>query len=343
MKAIVKTKPGVGNVEYIDIAEPEPGPCAVKVEVKAAGICGTDLHIYRDEFPSVPPVVLGHEFSGQVVSIGPGVEHTQVGDRVVAELPVAPCGRCRYCKTGYLNLCIDRQGLGWSADGTFARYTVIEEERLHIIPDDLTYEEGALCEPLAVAAYGVIELTGVRAGDIVYVSGPGPIGLLAAQCAIAEGSTVVVGGVGADASRLDLARELGVHRTVNVQEEDAAALLRDMTTGLGADVVFECSGAESGASQCLETIRKGGIYTQMGLFGKPIQLNFDLVAIKELRIQGVFSSNWRSWNRAMRLVRQGRVRLEPLISHRFPLSAWYQAFELLWQREGMKVLLLPGE
>ena len=192
-----------------------------------------------------------------------------------------------------------------------------------------------------MASYGVIELTGVRAGDIVYVSGPGPIGLMAAQAAMAEGATVVIGGVATDSSRLAVARELDVHRVVNVEEEDLPSILLGMTDGLGADVVFECSGAEAAAAQCLEMVRKGGRYTQMGLFGRPVQVDLDRLVVKEVRAQGVFSSNWRAWDRALRLVRQGRVQLRPLVSHRFPLSEWQRAFELLWQRKGLKILLLP--
>lgn len=343
MKAVVKTQRGEGHVEYIDFPEPEPWPGTVKIQVKATGICGTDLHIFRDEFPSFPPVVLGHEFGGQIVALGQGVKNFQVGDNVMSELPVGLCGNCRFCKTGYPNLCPNRKGLGWSANGSFAKYMIAEEQMLHHIPDGLGYDEAALCEPMAVAAYGVIELTGVQAGDIVYVSGPGPIGLLTAQAAKAEGALVVIGGVAADNKRLALAHELNIDRVINVEEEEPVTVLQDLTQGLGADVVFECSGAEAAAAQCLNAVRKGGKYTQMGLFGKPIQLDFDQVVVKEVRVQGVFSSNWRSWDRALRLVSQGRVRLKPLISHSFPLSEWRQAFDLLWRREGLKVLLFPED
>jgi L-iditol 2-dehydrogenase len=343
MKAVVKTQKGEGHVEYIDFPEPKPWPGAVKIQVKATGICGTDLHIFHDEFPSFPPVVLGHEFGGQIVELGQGVTNFKVGDQVMSELPVAPCGKCRFCKTGYHNLCVNRKGLGWSANGSFANYVIAEEQMLHLMPDGLSYDEAALCEPMAVASYGVIELTGVQAGDVVYVSGPGPIGLLVAQAAKAEGAFVVIGGVAADNKRLALARELNIDRIINVMEEDPVAVLKDLTQGLGADVVFECSGAEVAAAQCLNAVRPGGRYTQMGLFGKPIQLDFNRVVTKELRVQGVFSSNWRSWDRALRLVSQRHVRLEPLISHRFPLSKWQEAFALLERREGLKILLFPEE
>jgi L-iditol 2-dehydrogenase len=342
MKAVVKTRKGVGNVEYIDFPEQDPWPGSVKIQVKATGICGTDLHIFRDEFPSIPPVVLGHEFGGQIVAVGPGVKNYKVGDRVMSELPVAPCGRCRYCKTGFLNLCMNRKGLGWSANGSFAEYVIAEEQVLHRIPDQLDYEEAALCEPLAVASYGVIELTGVKAGDIVYVAGPGPIGLLAAQVARAEGAVVVIGGIGADQKRLDLAGRLGIDHIVNVENEDPSIILNRLTQNLGADVVFECSGAGASSLQCLNSVRKGGKYTQMGLFGKPVQMDFDRIVTKEVNVQGVFSSNWRAWDRALRLVTQDRIELKPLVSHRFPLSQWRTAFDLLWSREGLKILLFPG-
>jgi L-iditol 2-dehydrogenase len=343
MKAVVKTQRGEGHVEYIDFPESDPWPGAVKIQVKATGICGTDLHIFRDEFPSFPPVVLGHEFGGQIVALGQGVKNLKLGDHVMSELPVAPCGKCRFCKTGYQNLCPNRKGLGWSANGSFAKYMIAEEQMVHLVPDGLSFEEAALCEPMAVASYGVIELTGVQSGDVVYVSGPGPIGLLAAQAAKAEGAVVVIGGITADRNRLTLAHELNIDRVINVSEEDPLTIIQSLNQGQGADVVFECSGSEAAAAQCLNVIRAGGKYTQMGLFGKSIHLDFNRVVLKELRVQGVWSSNWRSWDRALRLVSQGRVNLTPLISHRFPLSEWRQAFDLLWRREGLKILLFPED
>lgn len=343
MKAVVKMRSGVGNVEYTDFPESEPGVGQVKVEVKAAGICGTDLHIYRDEFPYRPPVVLGHEFSGEVVALGPGVTRAAVGDRVMSELPVEPCGQCRYCKTGDTNLCLNRRGLGWSANGVFARYTIIEEKAMHRVPDNLDYQEAAVCEPLAVASYGVIEQTRVSAGDVVYVSGPGPIGLLVAQVAKAAGAYVAIGGTASDEPRLAVARQLDLDRVINIEDEDPVAFLRELTAGLGADVVFECAGARQAAQQCLRIVRKDGCYTQMGLFGRPIELDSDLVVTKGIRVQGVFSSNWRAWDRALRLVRQNRVKLRPIISHCYPLTEWQRAFEMLWRHEGLKILLIPTE
>jgi len=343
VKALVKTHRGVGHLCYMDFPEPAPGPGEVKVQVKACGICGTDLHIRHDTFPNYPPVVLGHEFSGIIVELGPGVEGLRIGQPVVSEVVYETCGRCRACKTGYYNLCPTRRGLGWAANGAFASFTVVEAKNIHPIPENVSFEEAALSEPLAVCAYATCELTGVSAGDVVLVSGPGTIGLLTAQCALAEGGQVIVSGTAADCERLELATRLGVHAVVNIDEEDTIALVRKMSNGLGADIVFECSGAAAAASAGLDAVRKGGKYMQVGLFGHPIELDFDQVALKELKVYGVFSSNWRGWNRGLRLAAQGRVQLAPLISHVLPLARWEEAFDLAEQRRGLKVLLVPEE
>jgi L-iditol 2-dehydrogenase len=343
MKALVKTQKGPGNLEYIDFPEPQPGPGEVKIQVKACGICGTDLHIWHDEFKNFPPVVLGHEFSGVIVELGEGVEGIAVNQRVTTEVMFQTCGHCRACKTGYYNLCLTRRGLGWAANGAFAPYTIIEAKYIHPIPDNISFEEAALSEPLAVSTYAVSELTGVAAGDLVLVTGPGPIGLLTAQIALSEGARVIMAGTTSDTDRLNLAKELGVHATVNVEEQDAVALSQQWGDELGADIVFECSGAAPAASLALNAVRKGGKYMQVGLYGRPIEINFDLVTMKEIELFGVFSSNWRGWNRGLKLARFGKVKLQPLISHVFPLSKWRTAFDLAESKQGLKILLTPED
>lgn len=341
MKALVKTRDGAGFLEYVNIPEPTPGPGEVKIQVKACGVCGTDLHIRHDTFPNFPPVVLGHEFSGVVAELGRGVTGITPGQPVVSEVVFETCGQCRACKTGYYNLCQTRRGLGWAADGAFAPYTLVEAKNIHPIPENLSFEEAALSEPLAVCAYAVCELTGVTAGDVVLVSGPGPIGLLTAQCAMAEGGLVVVTGTSADAERLEVASALGVHAVFDAEAADVVGLMRQLGGGLGADVVFECSGAAAAAGTGLEAVRKGGKYMQVGLFGRPVELDLDQVALKELNVLGIFSSNWRGWNRGLRLAAQGRVKLGPLVSHVLPLAEWERAFEIAERKQGLKVVLIP--
>jgi L-iditol 2-dehydrogenase len=208
------------------------------------------------------------------------------------------------------------------------------------MPENISFEEAALSEPLAISAYAVSELTGVKSGDYVLVSGPGPIGLLVLQCALAEGAFVIMSGTNADESRLKIAKELGAHRIVNVQQEDLGKVIRSYDE-LGADIVFECSGAGPAVKSGIEVIRKGGKFTQVGLFGHPIEVNMDLVVTKELRIMGVFSSNWRGWHQGLRLVKQNKIQLKPVISHVLPVSEWEKAFNLIESKQSLKVVLTP--
>src|SRR5438067_1258567 len=181
MKAVMKTAPGAGNIEVRDIAEPATPPGHVKIAVKAAGICGTDLHIYYDEYRSFPPVVLGHEVCGEIAEVGSGVERVRVGDRVTSETYASTCGSCRYCREGRVNLCPERRSIGSGANGGFAKYLVVPEHNIHLLPDNVSFEEGALSEPLACVIHSVLERSQVTPGDIAVITGPGAMGLLTLQ------------------------------------------------------------------------------------------------------------------------------------------------------------------
>lgn len=276
MKGLYKTAPGPGNMELRDAEVPKPGPGQVLIEVKAAGICGSDLHILHWDiaFAMKPPMIIGHEFSGVIVETGSGVEGWKPGDRVTAEPSAIICGECRYCRTGAYNLCANRRVMGYWVDGVFAEYVVAGAVRLHRLPDRTSFEEGALTEPLACCVHAVHELTGVEVGDFVAVTGPGAIGLLCAQLAKAEGAVVMMVGTNVDRDRLAKAKELGIDYCVNLQERDPLEAVRELTEGYGADIVFECSGAAPAAAMGIELARKQGKYTQVGLFGKPITLDF---------------------------------------------------------------------
>ncbi len=343
MKAIVKYAAGKGNVEIRDVAEPVPGAQQVKVEVKAAGVCGSDLHIYHDEIaiPIVPPVVIGHEFAGIVVEVGGGVEGVRPGDRVTCETTAWFCGQCLPCRAGHYNMCAQRRVVGYSVDGCFARYCVVHERQVHLLPDGVDLVAGALSEPLACCVHAVLELTTVTAGDLVVVAGPGSIGLLCAQLARAAGATVLVAGTAADADRLALARRLGVALTVDLTTEDLAKVVADVTAGQGADVYFECSGAPAAARQGLTLTRRGGQYTQVGLFSQPFELAFDTIAYRELRVTGSLGQRPSSWRRGLALLGQGLVDTRSLVSHILPLDGWQEAFQLVESRQGLKVVLEP--
>jgi len=342
MKAIMKVAPGVGHIELREIPEPTPGPGQVKIRVQAAGLCGTDIHIYKDEYKCAPPVVLGHEIAGEVADVGAGVADVPPGTPVTTETYFATCGECRYCRNGQPNLCLDRRSIGSHVHGGFTQYVVVPAQNVHPLPPSVDFGAGALTEPLTCVVHGVLDERTVAAGDVAVIAGPGAIGLLTLQVVKATGATVIVLGTDADAHRLQLARELGADYTVNVQHDEPHMLLADLTDeGLGADVVYECSGAGAAARQLLDLVRRRGRYVQIGLFGQPITWDLDQVCYKELRVTGSFATVPASWHRALRLLASGAVQTEPLITHSFPVTEWQDAFDTFESKRGVKTLLTP--
>lgn len=341
MLAVTKMARGEGHVALHAMAQPEPGPGQVLLAVRAAGICGTDLHIYHDEYPTQPPVVLGHELAGEVVAVGEGVSSVSPGARVTTETYFHLCGRCRYCRGGQPNLCPERRSIGSGVNGGFAPFVVTPERNLHLLPEHLSFQEAALTEPLACVVHGALELPKINAGDVAVVSGPGAIGLLTLQVARAAGAEVIVLGTRADHRRLALAEALGAVRAIDISQEDPGPVVRGLTQGWGADIVIECSGAGPAALGLLAHARRGGQYAQIGLFGKPVAWDLDQVCMKELRVTGSNATVPSAWRTALRLLADGSVRTAPLISDVYPLSGWADAFARFEQREGIKLLLDP--
>ena len=343
MKAVMKVAPGVGQIMLQEIDEPEPGTEEVKLKVHAAGICGTDIHIWLDEFKSRPPVALGHEVCGEVVGLGERVRGVALGDRVTTETYYATCTRCRYCRAGHCNLCLDRYSIGSAVNGGFAEYVVVPAASLHRLPAHISYREGALTEPLACAVQGV-QLCSIppRAGEVAVIAGPGTMGLLTLQLVKAAGAQVVMLGTDADARRLSVAEALGADHIFNVNTRDPLPLIEDVTHGaLGADVVYECSGAGPAAAQLLRLVRRRGRYVQVGLFGGPIQWDLDQVCYKELVVTGSNASTPESWLRAVQLLADGTVVVRPLITHDYALADWEAAFETFRTQRGIKTLFRP--
>jgi L-iditol 2-dehydrogenase len=344
LEAIIKYARGKGNVEIRDVTEPVPGPGQVKVEVQAAGVCGSDLHIYHDEIAIAiePPVVMGHEFSGVIVELGAGVDRLSVGDRVTCETTAWSCGQCLHCRLGQTNLCANRKVVGYAVDGCFARYCVVNERQVHLLPENVDFVAGALTEPLACCIHAVLELSLITAGDMVVITGPGPVGLLCLQLVKAAGGFAVMCGTSQDAERLALARQFGADLTIDVQAENALGIISRLTDAQGADVFLECAGAPAAARLGLEATRRGGQYTQIGLFPSSFELKFDLIAYKELRVTGSLGQRWMSWQRALALMAQGQVDTHSLVSHVLPLAEWREAFRLFEEKQGLKILLEPA-
>ncbi|MCX7029601.1 MAG: zinc-binding dehydrogenase [Spirochaetes bacterium] len=343
MKAVVKYAKGKGFVEVRDVPEPQPGPGEVRIRVEYAGICASDLHILNDDIAITirPPVVMGHEFSGTIDRLGDGVEGWSAGDRVVAEASYEVCGACRYCASGFYNLCGSRKVLGYWHDGAFARYTVVPARRLHRLPAGISFKAGALIEPTACVVHGVCELITIGPHDVVLVTGPGAIGLTALQVAKAAGATVVVSGTADDRARLELAAKLGADATVDVSTGDLAKTVHDLTAGRGVDVVVECAGNDRAVRSALDALRKQGQFLQLGLLGRDMQLAFDAIVYKELKVTGSLSSRDVSWRRAIELVERGDVRPEVLVSGEYPLDDWEEAFRMHAGRKGLKILFKP--
>jgi L-iditol 2-dehydrogenase len=342
MKALVKTKAGPGNVELIDVDEPVPNSNEVKIKVFACGVCGTDLHVLHATTIYAPGVILGHEFSGVITEVGSNVKRFKPGDRVVAETTVESCGYCQYCIAGDHNICANRRGLGRTGDGAFASYLILRQQLIHILPDSVELDEAALLEPLACTVHAVIETGTVHAGDRVFVSGPGGIGLFAMQVAKAEGARVVIAGMTRDAERLALAKQLGADRVVNLETENIEDIMNEETNGIGFDIVIECSGSAAAVGSSLKLIRRQGQFIQMGLSGKEIPVNFDLVVNREIRILGSVNSKWTSWERAIKLLASKKVVTKPMISQVLPLENWEIAFDNMKFARGVKTLLIPS-
>ena len=343
MKALLKKKLGIEGVALEEIQEPTIKENEIKVKVHAAGICGTDLHIIHDEYPYIPPVVMGHEYSGTVVEVGAEVKDFQVGNRVVSLTAVVTCGTCSYCNQGLLMLCNQRKSIGSGVHGAFAEYLVVPAKSAYKIPESVSLDQAALTEPLACVVRCVMERGRVNAGEFVLISGPGTIGMLALQVAKANGGNVVVVGTGRDKERLNLALELGAMEVVNMDEKHAEKRLMELTNQRGFDVAIECAGVAISLNNCIKLLRKQGLLIQMGLFGKKIELDSDLALMKELNFANGFATEPTSWEIALRLLEYKHVDVSPLISNKLPINDWREAIELAEKKVGYKTLLLPNE
>lgn len=315
----------------------------MKIEIREAGICGSDLHIYKSDIaiPVNPPVVIGHEFSGVISSVGEGVTGYSPGDRVVAETAFHYCGACDFCREGFYNLCVERRTLGYWFNGVFTRFTIVPAARLHRIPDHVSFTAAAMTEPLACVAHAIYDLTRIVPDDLVLISGPGAIGLMAMQIAKAFGARTLVSGTDIDSKRLEMAKRLGADDTINVQQDSLADRVNALSRGYGADVVLECSGSPFAIDADLDVIKKRGWFTQIGLPGKKIEFNIERVCFKELHFAGSLGSRNHSWRTALRLLENGTVDVEPLATIKVPITDWKMAFEMFEQKQGYKLFLLP--
>ncbi len=345
MKALVKTKIEPGNFEYMDMPMPEPGPGQVRIKVVRAGICQTDnVYVNDGGFALRPPVILGHEVSGTVDKLGEGVTGWEIGQRVITQTTYHVCGTCRYCKVGEYNHCPERKGIGSAADGGFAEYCVNWAGSLMALPDEITFDQGAVVEPLACGVHSMTERYTVSVNDVVVVLGPGPIGLFTAQAAKSQGAFVIMAGLTRDVPRLELAKNvLGIDRIVNLDEEDLIEVTKGYTDGYGADVVVEAAGSRPAVDLAMNVVRRRGVFIPMGVFNNTLDIDFHNIKKKELTVFGSHAQIPTSWEKALKLIARGVINVDPIISHVMPMSQYKEAFELVDNKQGLKILLDPSK
>ncbi len=346
MQALVKFDHKDNAVEIREIAEPTITPDQVLLDVKAVGVCGSDVHLWHENqsWPIKMPVVLGHEFSAVIARVGERVSGLHVGERVTCETAAQVCGQCVYCLSGNYNLCPHRKGYGNQIDGAMTRLVAARPQILHRIPENVSFEQAAMTEPVCVAYNALVEKTGaIKPGDIVVVQGVGAIGILALQVARARGAgTLIALGTDADSHRLEVARELGAHHTINVRQQDPVAFVRSLGDGFGADLVVDCTGVSQALKQALEMVRPNGRITKIGWGPQPLNFNLDPLVGKAVTLQGSFSHTFPTWERVLAMFSARQINLGPVIGGVYPLGEWKQAFSAMEHGDNIKSVIKIG-
>ena len=345
MIAVVKQKREAGaKLEEVEI--PTLGPEDVLVKVKATALCGTDLHIYEwstwaQNAGIEPPLIMGHEFSGEIVDVGDAVVDLSPGDYIAGETHI-PCGKCYQCKNGLQHICGNLRIYGVHTNGCFGEYTKIPAICAHKIPSSISPEMGAVLEPLGTALRTSL---GIKvSGKNVAVLGCGPIGLFAVASSRAMGAATIIATEIVN-ERLQLSKEVGADVSLNPTKEDVVEEILKMTRGVGVDAFIDASGSVEAIKQGFKSLRKGGEVALIGLPSEPIELNLgpDIV-FKEAKITGIHGREmFRTWTKMENMLDKGLLNIDPIISHVKPLSKFEEAFDLIKTGKGCKVILDPSQ
>jgi 2-desacetyl-2-hydroxyethyl bacteriochlorophyllide A dehydrogenase len=328
---------GQEKIRIGDCAPVAPGAGQVQIQVSHCGICGTDLHVFHGKMDHrvTFPQVIGHEMAGTITATGAGVTGWAAGDRVTVR-PLDPCGNCPACRAGHGHICQKLKFIGIDAPGAMQGLWTVPAHTLHRLPDNLTLQQGALVEPIAVACHDV-RLGEVKAGEFVVVLGGGPIGVLVACVAKNEGARVVVSEI--NPFRLKLAASLGLE-TVNPIETDLVGLVNSETGGAGADVVFEVSGSAAGAAMMTKLPRVRGRVVVVAVFSDPPKVDLFQFFWRELKLAGVRVYEPEDFEKAIAIAATGRLPMDRLITNTVPLEGLGAAFRQLESGgEVMKILV----
>lgn len=343
MLALAKVAAGVGGVALIERPTPQAGPGQVVIDVAAAGICGTDMQIYRWA-PRMArrmalPRVLGHEVCGHIVAVGDGVDVSRIGQRVALESHIY-CGNCRLCLTERAHLCHHLQYPGIDIDGAFAGQIAVPEQIARVIPDDISDNIAAMLEPFGIAVHASAVGRGVD-GRSVLVNGCGPIGLMNVAAARALGASTIIA-CDLNPRRLEMARTFGADTTINPAEEDVVQHVDELSEGTGIDVVCEYTASASGFETALATLSKGGELKFVAAPSQPHETDFTRWVSSGINVLCIHGRRlFEDWELALELVRSRRVDLEPLVSHVLPLSRATEGFDLIIDGEALKPIIVP--
>jgi L-iditol 2-dehydrogenase len=337
-KAVVIS--GVNDLKLKEVDIPPIGEDEVLVKSRASGICHSDYELISGQYivPFSYPVIPGHEWSGEIVEVGKNVRTLKVGDRVVGECVIG-CGSCSLCKSGNFTNCPTADHFGFSINGADAGYFKARPEWLHILPDGVTFEAGALVEPFTCGYYAVDVNGGTNPSETVVVSGGGNIGLCCLAAAKGMGARTIM--VEPMAQRLEVAQRLGVDFVVDPSKGDSVQRVLDLTDGQGADLVIEASGVDDSLVSVLDYARNNGRISMVGInIGKRLSIEFGKIQIKGLILRGCVGSPY-VWEKSLRFLEATGIDLTPIQTHQFPLEEAEAAFELASKRDKcIKVVLL---
>lgn len=351
MKGLVKYGYGKAETEIRDVEVPQLGDEDILLEVKAAGICGSDLAFDDGGHENLlnPPVILGHEFAGVIAEKGKNVVDWEVGDRVVSENTGSVCGKCYSCSVADYLSCPSRLGLGYGMDGGFTKYVKIPgailkrmPSCLFTIPESMSFEEAAILDPCCNAYMAIVQESRFLPGQDLAVFGVGPLGLFSVQIGRAAGAAnIIVVGLERDAERFQLAKKLGATHIVKGDVEDVYEAVMNISSGEGVPLVVDCAGVSTALEQAIEITRNGGQIVKIGYDENPLGLSLDPVLDKSISIKGHFGYNFVSWKNTIKLAEAKMIYLKAMISHELPLSQWKVGFDLARKQKSIKVILHP--
>lgn len=340
MKAVVKATEEAGSLEVREVEKPEPGTGEVLVRIKAAGLCNSDVSIltnkYKGRTPVPIPLIMGHEGAGEIAGLGEGVTGFSIGDRVALEA-ISGCNSCNECKMGHKNLCNHWSHVGISRSGVFAEYIAVPQTQAHSIPDNVSFKEAALLEPLGLVARSM-EQSKPMIGETVAILGPGSLGILHALAYRAAGAgKVIMIGTGKDKKRFEKVLELGADHTINIDERDYTKEVMDITDGRGADIVVETANSPKATEMAFDIAASRA---RVVLFGLYTQARFDQVKLlrKRLTVYGDVGQVSSQFMQAIRWVATGKVDIGKIITKTFILDEAEEAFEASRQCDLIKVV-----